>query len=52
VNAAPHAELLAIVALAAKTNQLATALQVPVDAAFEAGAARRPDLATNQEPKR
>ncbi len=34
-----HAELLAIVALAAKTNHLATALQVPVDAAFDAGAA-------------
>ncbi len=35
---AEHAELLAIVALAAKTNQLATGLQVPVDAAFEAAA--------------
>jgi AhpD family alkylhydroperoxidase len=34
---AQHAELLAIIALAAKTNQLATALQVPVDAAFDAG---------------
>lgn len=33
---AQHAELLAIVALAAKTNHLATALQVPVDAAFDA----------------
>jgi AhpD family alkylhydroperoxidase len=32
-----HAELLAIVALAAKTNQLATALQVPVDPVFERG---------------
>ena len=31
-----HAELLAIVALAAKTNHLATALQVPVDDAFDA----------------
>lgn len=31
-----HAELLAIVALAAKTNQLATALQVPVDGEFDA----------------
>jgi AhpD family alkylhydroperoxidase len=31
---AQHAELLAIVALAGKTNQLATALQVPVDDAF------------------
>ena len=35
---AQHAELLAIVALAAKTNHLATALQVPVDAAFDASA--------------
>jgi AhpD family alkylhydroperoxidase len=33
---AQHAELLAIVALAGKTNQLATALQVPVDEAFDA----------------
>lgn len=32
-----HAELLAIVALASKTNQLATGLQVPVDAAFDVG---------------
>lgn len=34
---AQHAELMAIVALAAKTNHLATALQVPVDEAFDAG---------------
>lgn len=33
---AQHAELLAIIALAAKTNHLATALQVPVDAVFDA----------------
>jgi AhpD family alkylhydroperoxidase len=33
-----HAELLAIIALAAKTNHLATALQVPVDSAFDPGA--------------
>ena len=32
-----HAELLAIIALAAKTNHLATGLQVPVDAVFDAG---------------
>ncbi|MDR6756600.1 AhpD family alkylhydroperoxidase [Mycoplana sp. BE70] len=31
-----HAELMGIIALAAKTNQLATALQVPVDPAFDA----------------
>ena len=31
-----HAELLSIISLAARTNQLATALQVPVDAAFYA----------------
>jgi AhpD family alkylhydroperoxidase len=36
---AQHAELLAIVALAAKTNHLATGLQVPVDAVFDRGAA-------------
>jgi AhpD family alkylhydroperoxidase len=31
-----HGELLAIIALAGKTNQLANALQVPVDEAFDA----------------
>lgn len=31
---AQHAELMAIISLAAKTNHLANALQVPVDAAF------------------
>lgn len=31
-----HADLLRVIALAAKTNQLAVALQVPVDAAFDA----------------
>ncbi|MCD2181815.1 carboxymuconolactone decarboxylase family protein [Rhizobium sp. GN54] len=31
-----HAELLSIISLAARTNQLATALQVPVDRAFDA----------------
>ena len=35
---AQHAELLAIVSLAAKTNHLANGLQVPVDAAFDAAA--------------
>jgi len=34
-----HAELLAIASLAAKTNSLATGLQVPLDAAFDADAA-------------
>jgi AhpD family alkylhydroperoxidase len=34
-----HAELLAIVSLAAKTNHLANGLQVPLDAAFDANAA-------------
>ena len=33
---AQHAELLAIVALAARTNHLATGLQVPVDTVFDA----------------
>ena len=37
---AQHAELMAIIALAARTNHLATALQVPVDAAFDVGAAK------------
>jgi AhpD family alkylhydroperoxidase len=32
-----HAELMSIIALAAKTNQLATALQVPVDPVFDRG---------------
>lgn len=35
---AQHAELLAIVALAARTNHLANGLQVPLDPAFDAGA--------------
>lgn len=35
---AQHAELLAIVALAARTNHLANGLQVPVDAVFDAAA--------------
>ena len=34
---AQHAELLAIVSLAGRTNLLATGLQVPVDPAFDAG---------------
>jgi AhpD family alkylhydroperoxidase len=33
-----HAELLAIVSLAAKTNHLVTGLQVPIDPVFDAGA--------------
>lgn len=33
---AQHADLLAVIALAARTNHLATALQVPVDPAFDA----------------
>jgi AhpD family alkylhydroperoxidase len=37
---AQYAELLAIVSLAGKTNQLATALQVPVDAVFDADRAK------------
>lgn len=36
---AQHAELLAIVSLAARTNHLANGLQVPVDPVFDAGAA-------------
>lgn len=31
-----HADLMRVIALAGKTNQLATALQLPVDAAFDA----------------
>lgn len=31
-----HADLMRVIALAAKTNQLAVALQLPVDAAFDA----------------
>lgn len=34
---AQHAELLAIISLAAKTNHIATGLQVPVDDVFDAG---------------
>lgn len=35
---AQHADLLRVVGLAAKTNQLVTALQVPVDPVFDLGA--------------
>jgi AhpD family alkylhydroperoxidase len=38
MSEAMHAELLAIVSLAAKTNHLANGLQVPLDAAFDAAA--------------
>ena len=34
-NGSQHAELLAIVSLAAKTNHLANGLQVPLDAVFD-----------------
>ena len=34
---AQHAELISIVGLAAKTNQMATALQVPLDPVFDQG---------------
>ena len=34
---AQHAELLAIIALAAKTNHLANGLQLPVDPVFDLG---------------
>jgi AhpD family alkylhydroperoxidase len=37
ITDAQHAELLAIIALAAKTNRLANGLQLPIDAAFDAG---------------
>ncbi len=37
MTSAQHAEMLAIIGLAAKTNQLATGLQVPVDAVFDQG---------------
>lgn len=36
MSAEQHADLLRVIALAAKTNQLATALQLPVDPAFDA----------------
>lgn len=35
MSAEQHVELMRIIGLAAKTNHLATALQVPVDAAFQ-----------------
>ena len=38
MNDAQHAELLSIIALAGKTNQLANGLQLPVDPAFDANA--------------
>jgi AhpD family alkylhydroperoxidase len=38
MTVAQHAELLAIVSLAARTNHLATGLQVPLDEVFDANA--------------
>ncbi len=38
MTVAQHAELLAIIALAAKTNHLATGLQVPLDPVFDLAA--------------
>ena len=38
MNDAQYAELLSIIALAGKTNQLATGLQLPVDPAFDVDA--------------
>jgi AhpD family alkylhydroperoxidase len=35
MNDAQHADLLRVISLAAKTNQLASALQLPIDAAFD-----------------
>ena len=35
-----HAELLAVIALASRTNALATALGVPVDERFDSGQAK------------
>jgi alkylhydroperoxidase family enzyme len=34
---AQHAELMSVIAMAGKTNHLATAMQVPVDEAFQVG---------------
>lgn len=36
MTAAQHAELLSIIGLAAKTNQIANAMQLPIDPAFNA----------------
>jgi len=36
---AQHAELLAVISMASQSNGLVTAMQVPVDAAFDVGAA-------------
>jgi alkylhydroperoxidase family enzyme len=36
MSQAQHAELIRIIALAGKTNQIATALQLPVDPEFDA----------------
>lgn len=36
MTSAEHADLLRVISLAARTNQLATALQIPVDPAFDA----------------
>jgi alkylhydroperoxidase family enzyme len=35
MTGAQYAELVAVIGLAAQTNQIVTALQIPVDGAFE-----------------
>jgi AhpD family alkylhydroperoxidase len=37
MSSAQHADLLRVIALAGKTNQLASAMQLPVDAVFNKG---------------
>ena len=51
MSAAQHAELLAIVGLAGKTNHLVTALQVPVDPIFDADTTvRQVDIVGSFQP--
>lgn len=42
MSAAQYADLLAVIALAGKTNQLATALQIPLDPVFDAARGDNP----------
>ena len=51
MSAAQHAELLAIVGLAGKTNHLVTALQVPVEPIFDADTTvRQVDIVGSFQP--
>jgi AhpD family alkylhydroperoxidase len=49
MSAEQHADLLRVISLAARTNQLATALQIPVDPVFDMDRASQAPAAVDRE---